>query len=427
MQKHLQHEACGARRAVAWALLGVALAVGQYIGANGASANPGSVHRKSAAVEVKRAELKGDATSTKFLLGLSAGVRAEIFTLANPYRVVVDLPDVAFQLPDGTGQKGRGLVSAFRYGLLAEGKARVVIDTTGPVIIKRADMTAKGGSAVELAIELAPTSVQSFGSGTGGARNDPAAAKAEPPPAPKPLRQQRDKPLILIDAGHGGIDPGAAGASNLKEKTLVLAVAHALKAQLAAGGRYDVKMTRTTDVFVSLDQRLKMSRDLDAELFISLHADSIAQKGFANAVRGATVYTLSEQASDEEARRMAEKENNSDAIAGLQTAKFEEEGEVRNILIDLLKRETSNFSADFSNALVKRLGTSISLSGHPQRSAAFKVLRQADTPSVLVELGYMSNPEDERLLNSAAWQRRVAAAIGAAVDSYFSKRTAKAR
>ena len=96
------------------------------------------------------------------------------------------------------------------------------------------------------------------------------------------LKKDRVKPVILIDAGHGGIDPGAAGASNLKEKTLVLAVAHALKAQLSASGRYDVKMTRSTDVFISLDQRLKMSRDLDADLFISLHADSIAQKGFAN-------------------------------------------------------------------------------------------------------------------------------------------------
>lgn len=124
---------------------------------------------------------------------------------------------------------------------------------------------------------------------------------------------------------------------------------------------------------------------------------------------------------------MAEKENNSDAVAGLQTSKFEEEGEVRNILIDLLKRETSNFSADVSNSLVKQLGTAISLSGTPQRSAAFKVLRQADTPSVLIELGYMSHPEDEKLLNSVAWQRRVAASIGSAIDSYFSKRTAKAR
>lgn len=427
MQEHLQHNARGLRRAVAFALLALALAAAQAAATGGAAAESGSVHRKSALVEAKRAELKGDSGGTTFLLALTSGVRAEIFTLANPYRVVVDLPDVAFELPDGTGHKGRGLVSAFRYGLLAEGKARVVIDTTGPVVIKKAGMTSKGGSAVELAIELGPTSVQSFGAGTGGSQTAAASVKAEPAPAPPAAKKDRIRPVILIDAGHGGIDPGATSSGNLDEKTVVLAVAQALKEQLSAIGRYDVKMTRRSDVFVSLDQRLKMSRDLAADLFISLHADSIAQKDFAKTVRGATVYTLSERASDEEARRMAEKENNSDAVAGLQTTKFEEEGQVRSILIDLLKRETSNFSADFSNTLVKRLGTTISLSADPRRSAAFKVLRQADTPSVLVELGYMSHPEDEKLLNSAAWQRRVAAAIGTAVDSYFSKRTAKAR
>jgi N-acetylmuramoyl-L-alanine amidase len=426
MQKHLQHNAWMAKGAAACVLGLLMLAAAQIVATGRVHAEPTSVHPKSATVEAHNASLAGDSAGTTFLLTLSSGVRAEIFTIANPYRVVVDLPDVAFELPDGTGQKGRGLVSAFRYGLLAEGKSRVVIDTTGPVVIKKADMTAKGGSAVELAIELAPTSAQSFGAGTGGARTAAAPVKTEPV-APPALKKDRIKPVILIDAGHGGIDPGAASSSNLEEKVVVLAVANALKAQLSASGRYDVKMTRRTDVFVSLDQRLKMSRDLAADLFISLHADSIAQKGFVNTVRGATVYTLSERASDEEARRMAEKENNSDAIAGLQTTKFEEEGEVRSILIDLLKRETSNFSADFSNTLVKRLGTTISLSSDPRRSAAFKVLRQADTPSVLVELGYMSHPEDEKLLNSAAWQRRVAAAIGTAVDSYFSKRTAKAR
>ncbi len=429
MRTHLQHKVPCHGGALPRALLTITLAAATgLLWLSGAVAQSASVHRKSTAVEAKRVELTGDAAATTFVLGLSAGVRAEIFTLANPYRVVVDLPDVAFHLPDGTGQKGKGLISAYRYGLLAEGKARVVIDATGPVIIKRAQMTAKGGHAVDLVVDLAPTSVKSFGSGTGADRTAKAAVgTADPPRAAPVLKKDRLKPIILIDAGHGGIDPGAASLANLREKTVVLAVAHALREQLGASGRYDVKMTRSTDVFISLDQRLKMSRDLDADLFISLHADSIAQKGFAKTVRGATVYTLSEQASDEEARRMAEKENNSDAIAGLQTAKFEEEGEVRNILIDLLKRETSNFAADFSNTLVKRLGTSISLSGRPQRSAAFKVLRQADTPSVLVELGYMSNPEDEKLLNSSVWQRRVAAAIGTAVDSFFSKRTAKAR
>jgi N-acetylmuramoyl-L-alanine amidase len=184
-------------------------------------------------------------------------------------------------------------------------------------------------------------------------------------------------------------------------------------------------MTRARDIFISLDGRLKRSRTLAADLFISLHADSIAQN--ADSVRGATVYTLSERASDEEARLMAEKENNSDAIAGLTTAKFEEQGQVRSILIDLLKRETANFSADFSNTLVKKMTKTVSLSRDPQRSAAFKVLRQADTPSVLIELGYMSHAEDEKLLNSPAWQDRVATSIATAVDAYFGKRTAGAR
>ncbi len=178
MQKHLQHDMRRALIALAW-VLGLAMAA---LTATNAVADPGSVHRKNVAVEAKRAEIKSDAASTKFLLGLSAGVRAEIFTLADPYRVVIDLPDVAFQLPEGTGQKGQGLISGFRYGLLAEGKARVVIDTTGPVVLKRADMTSKGGSAVELAIELAPTSAKSFGVGTGGGRAAAAPVKAESAP-----------------------------------------------------------------------------------------------------------------------------------------------------------------------------------------------------------------------------------------------------
>ena len=423
MGKHLQYDA--GRWLAAGALLLLAIVAAQLAMVPGAQAQQSSVHRKG--VEARRAEVAGDKRLTTFRMGLSRGVRAEIFTLADPYRVIIDLPDVAFHLPDGAGQKAQGLVTAFRYGLISEGKARVVIDTSGPVLIKKANMTAKGsGEAVELAIELAPTSAGSFGGGTGSARAEPPVAQGAPSPAPAAPRKGRSKPLILVDAGHGGIDPGATSAGSLKEKTVVLAVAHALRAHLASSGRYEVRMTRQGDVFVSLDQRLKMSRDLDADLFISLHADAIAQKGLAQTVRGATVYTLSEQASDEEAQRMAEKENNSDAAAGLKTANFEGEGEVRSILIDLLKRETSNFSADFSNILVKRLGSSISLSSRPQRSAAFKVLRQADTPSVLIELGYMSHPEDEKLLNSAAWQRRVAAAIGTAVDAYFSRRTAKA-
>jgi N-acetylmuramoyl-L-alanine amidase len=377
-------------------------------------------------VSADHAELTGSEASTTFLLDLSAGVQAEVFTLADPYRVVIDLPDVVFHLPIGTGQDAKGLVTTFRYGLLAEGKARIVMDTTKPVLIAKAGMTSAKGQAVRLSVELTPTTAAAFGAGTGGER------MAQAPPLKPEIYEERTerpknraKPVILIDPGHGGIDPGAMAADGLPEKTVVLAVAQRLKVRLSQGGRYDVYMTRARDIFISLDGRLKRSKTLAADLFISLHADSIVQN--ADTVRGATVYTLSERASDEEARLMAEKENASDAIAGLATAKFEEQGQVRSILIDLLKRETANFSADFSNTLVKKMTKTVSLSRDPQRSAAFKVLRQADTPSVLIELGYMSHAEDEKLLNSPAWQERVATSMASAVDAYFGKRTAGAR
>lgn len=391
-----------------------------------AEAKPGStVRRKTHSVGAQRVQLTGDMKGTSFLLDLTGGVPAEVFTLADPYRVVIDLPHVNFRLPDGIGQKGQGLVSAFRYGLLSEGKARIVLDTVKPVLISKADMKALAGKAVRLSIELTPTTAKTFGAGT-GPRKAAARKAAEDEIVPPKKPKNRGKPVIVIDAGHGGVDPGAISPSNLPEKKVVLAVARKLRSRLGKDNRYDVHMTRTRDVFISLDERLEISRKLDADLFISLHADAIAQKNFANRVRGATVYTLSERASDEAARLMAEKENASDLIAGLSASEEAGQDQVRSILFDLLKRETSNFSADFSNTLVKGLKKTVSLSRDPQRSAAFKVLRQADTPSVLVELGYMSHKEDEKLLNSPAWQTKVADAIGSAVDSYFAKRTARA-
>ena len=371
-----------------------------------------------------RAAISGDQYRTTFELDLTAGVTAEIYTLANPYRVIVDLPDVTFRLPESTGQESKGLVQAFRFGLFAERKARVVVDTTGPVRIERAAMTAKR-NGIAFTFDMVTTDPASFGLGTGA---DKAAASAPKPPDTdstalvKPKRS--GKPVIMIDPGHGGIDAGAISSSNVFEKNVVLAVGKELGRQLAATGRYEVQMTRATDVFISLDQRVGLSLTHGVDLFISLHADSLAEQSVAQTIRGATIYTLSERASDEQARRMAEKENASDLVAGLNVADGEGGDEVKSILIDLMKRETANFSADFSNVLVRKLKTATSLSRAPQRAAAFKVLKQTHAPSVLIELGYLSNPEDEKLLNSADWHKKMAASITTAVDTYFAKRTA---
>lgn len=376
------------------------------------------------------ASLTGDKFRTTFQLSLSAGVTAEIYTLANPYRVIVDLPDVTFRLPDGTGQAGSGLVRAFRYGLFAERKARVVLDTEGPVRIERAGMTtAKVGDGIVFAFDMITTDPQSFGLGTGAEKAAAIAAPEAHPPAadtapPPPSGKRAGKAVIMIDPGHGGIDAGAVSAQNVLEKNIVLAVGKELGRQLAASGRYEVHMTRASDVFVSLDQRLGLSLAKRVDLFISLHADSLAEASVAHQIRGATIYTLSERASDEQARRMAEKENASDLVAGLTASEAPGDDEVKGILIDLMKRETANFSADFSNALIRKMKAATPLSRVPQRSAAFKVLKQTHAPSVLVELGYLSNPEDEKLLGSPAWHKKIAGSITAAVDSYFAKRTA---
>lgn len=369
-----------------------------------------------------------DGDTTIFELTLSAGVPAEIFTLANPYRVIIDLPDVAFKLPPAAGRAAQGLVAAFRYGQFAERKARVVIDTAGPVKIKTAGMTRADNKGVLLTLVLVKMDAASFGAGTGATRQaSPSAAPANPAPSKETATNpaSKSKPVVVIDPGHGGIDPGAVSPSSVAEKTVVLAVAQQLKEVLSAGGRFDVRMTRTADVFVSLDRRLKFSTDNSADLFISLHADSIEERNVAENIRGATIYTLSERASDEQARKMADKENASDLIAGMETGSGPAHDQVKNILIDLLKRETSNFSADFSNVVAAKLGKAIAMSKDPQRSAAFKVLKQPHAPSVLIELGYMSNSKDQEQMSSASWQKQVATSIGAAVQTYFSKRTAE--
>lgn len=375
------------------------------------------------ATEATAASAQSQGEATTFSLTLSRGVQAQIFTVDNPYRVIIDLPDVAFKLPPGTGAEPEGLIKVFRYGQFAEHKARVVIEARGPVKVASAGMTrASQGQAVVLKVNLVATDEATFAAGIGHSQSE--ADDATLPVAPSLPKAANAKPVVVIDPGHGGIDPGAIGAGNLAEKTVVFAVAQHLEAALKATNRYDVRMTRTRDVFVPLDKRVKMSIESSADLFISLHADAIAEMAYAENIRGATVYTLSDRATDERSRLMAEKENASDLIAGLSGMNDDNGDQVKDILYDLLRRETLNFSADFSNLVVSRLSKNIAMSKDPQRSAAFKVLKQPHAPSVLIELGYMSNSRDQATMTTKGWQTKVAEAISAAVDSYFNKRTA---
>lgn len=387
------------------------------------------VSKPSGPAAITHARLQADQTRTQFIATISRRLPAQAYVVGDPYRVVIDLPGVEFRLPADTGRQGQGLISAFRYGLLEHGKSRIVLDATGPVKVERASVVGgRPGAPSSLVVDIVavdPSQVPPVAE----------AVKAGPPPALKPgqfeatavdPKPRRSKPVIVIDPGHGGIDPGTIGATELQEKGITLAVARQLRQVLAQSARYDVHMTRHTDVFVSLDQRLDLSRRLAADLFVSIHADAVPQQNLAQSIRGATIYTLSEHASDEEARRFAEKENASDTLAGLHAADRDGQGQVRDILVDLMKRETANFSSEFRVMLVSQLRSHLALARDPQRSASFKVLRQMQTPSVLVELGYMSHAEDQKLLKSPDWQKEVATRMAAAIDVYFAKRSADA-
>jgi len=233
-----------------------------------------------------------------------------------------------------------------------------------------------------------------------------------PPVRPSPSKANA-KPIIVIDAGHGGIDPGTIGASGTLEKTITLAAARQLRRQLEASGRYRVVMTRDSDVYVPLRDRIAIARAAHGDMFISLHADAYD----AASLRGASIYTLSEDASDAEAAALAAKENKSDVIAGVDLS--QESNTVSSILIDLAQRETKNRSVQFAGLLVGALKNDTQILHNAHRFAGFVVLKAPDIPSVLIELGYLSSKADETLLATPAHRTKIAKDILRAVDGYF--------
>ncbi len=430
-------------------------------------------------------------THTRIVLSLDRSVGFTVFPLADPYRVVIDLPEVGWRLPPQPLPTGIGLMERLRYGLFQPGTTRVVLDMKAPVAIGSAFwLEVDGQGRHRLVVDIGATSRDAMIAGLrdglvkvaagGEAKAAPVpdaarrlsaltpppppaatpAARAKPtPPAPaapadngetdvsekvaaltapvspsaapsveepeaapfgapprKPsARRFGGKRLIVIDPGHGGPDPGTIGANGTYEKHVTLAMAKELKRQLEQTGRYKVVLTRERDIFLRLRDRVAFARESSADLFMSIHADSIAD----GSARGPSVYTLSEKASDREAADLAEKENKADVIAGIDLS--HETPEVGSILIDLAQRETMNRSAHFAAGMIGEIRKETTVLRNTHRFAGFAVLKAPDVPSVLVELGFLSNPADEKALLSRAHRTKLAQAIVRATDRFFTR------
>lgn len=232
------------------------------------------------------------------------------------------------------------------------------------------------------------------------------------------VRGDPGRPLVVIDAGHGGVDSGAIGPDGLREKDVTLTIARAIRDELLAGGRVRVALTRDDDRFLVLRERYGVARRLKADLFISVHCDAAGQER----ATGASVYTLSEVASDKEAARLAARENKADLVAG--TNLGEAGADVSSILIDLAQRETMNASAAFARLLGREAKPLIPVKANFHRMASLLVLKAPDTPSVLFETGYLSNPADAGFLASEEGRERIARSVRRAVEVHFARRMA---
>ncbi len=418
--------------------LGVLLAAILLVAGGTLAPAPGQAQEVTAIA----ARVAGDDGKTRFVADLTRPVSYSVYVLPNPYRVMIDLPGVAFDLGPGSSGSGLGLVSGYRFGPLGKDRSRIVIDTTGPVLIAKSFLVKpEDGQPARLVVDLVKTDEKTFRmahEADTAARPEAAAAPeaddpvqtatAMPLPVPKPgteapataaerpapAKRADGKRVIVIDPGHGGIDPGAIGIRRTKEKDVVLAFSRALRDKLRGNKNYEVVLTRDDDTFLSLKQRVKVARQNQADLFIAVHADTVRGAS----VRGATLYTVSEKASDAEAEALAQKENRADIIGGMDLGTENEE--VTDILIELAQRETKNHSIFFAKKAATQLQLVTHMTGKPTRSAGFVVLKAPDVPSVLLELGYLSNKADEALLVSPKWQAQVTEAMAKAIDTYFA-------
>ena len=358
-------------------------------------------------------------THTRLVLELSENLDFSAFRLANPYRLVVDLPELDWTVTDAAAASSVGLVKAVHFGLFQGGNGRMVIDLTGPAVVKNAFvLPAAADAPVRLVMDIETTTKEKFMADLGPQRRIGTGRFANATTQVQPVSQPvvptpKSKTIIMIDPGHGGVDPGTIGQSGIYEKIITLAAAQQLKAKFESTGRYKVVLTRDRDVSLGLAERRELAHNVQADLFISLHADAIKDK----TIRGLSVYTLSDHASDKEAAQLAEQENDADRIIGIDLSR--ESQEVRHILVDLAQRESMNLATKLAGKLIGELQRETTLLRHVHRFARFAVLKSPDIPSVLIEMGYLSNREDETALKTEAYRAKLMAAVVRGVETHL--------
>ena len=346
----------------------------------------------------------------------------KVFTLNEPNRLVIDVKGVEVSQSISKNKDENVFLENVRVGSSGVNGVRIAFDLKQPVLVKKAFvLPPQSGFDWRFAIDLEATTERDFLAKLGGTNSQSSDSFSKDEILPKnnvesqkptPAQQSKRK-IIVIDAGHGGVDPGAIGYKGTYEKKITLEMAKELKAELDKNSKYKVYLTRNRDIFIPLRDRVKIARKYDADLFISIHADSARN----SKAKGLSVYTLSETASDKEAAALAEKENKADIVAGLNFADHTKE--VSDILLNLAQRETNNSSSEFANFLSSEMSKIVKTVSNTHRFAGFAVLKAPDVPSVLLELGYLSNPDEEKKLRQKNYRKNLAKATLKAVNKFF--------
>ncbi len=346
----------------------------------------------------------------------------KVFTLSEPNRLVIDVKGIEVSQNISKNKDENVFLENVRVGSSGVNGVRIAFDLKQPVLVKKAFvLPPQSGFNWRFAIDLEATTERDFLAKLGSANSQSSDSFSKGEILPKanvetkkvaPTQQSKRK-IIVIDAGHGGVDPGAIGYKGTYEKKITLEMAKELKEELDKNSKYKVYLTRNRDIFIPLRDRVKIARKYDADLFISVHADSARNRK----AKGLSVYTLSETASDKEAAALAEKENKADIVAGLNFADHTKE--VSDILLNLAQRETNNSSSEFANLLSSEMSKIVKTVSNTHRFAGFAVLKAPDVPSVLLELGYLSNPDEEKKLRQKKYRKKLSQATLKAVNKFF--------